>query len=112
MSGNEYIEEIIYRHLSRETSPLEESELDAWLKESAEHQAEYDSIAKIWNETANITFAVDFDKSVAWESLENKINKLKIPAWKRVSLFIRSLRVAAAIILLGLTAELVYYLIR
>ena len=50
MSGKEYIEEIIYRHLSRETSPLEESKLAAWLKESAEHQAEYDGIAKIWNE--------------------------------------------------------------
>jgi transmembrane sensor len=112
MSGKEYMEEIIYRHLNGEATPGEETELSSWLKQSADNQGEYDSIVKIWNDSLHISFTEDFDKTAAWESLENRINRTPVPAMKRIPFFSKSIRVAAAIIALGLLAELVYYLVR
>ncbi len=112
MSGKEYFEEMIYRHLNRETSPKEEAELDAWLKESAENQAEFDVVTKIWNDSSILVSAVHFDKQAAWETLDNKIKGKQAGGGKGRLLFFRMVRVAAAIILIGLLAELVYYLVK
>lgn len=112
MPGKEYMEEVIYRHLNREASPSEEAELASWLTLRVENQAEYDDIVKVWNESLHISVAEDFDKLAAWESLENKMNHAEPSAVKRVPFFSRSIRVAAAIVCLGLLAEGVYYLVR
>jgi transmembrane sensor len=112
MSGKEYFEEIIYRHLNRETSPKEEAELDAWLKESAGNQAEFDLVTKIWNDSSLLMSAVNFDKKAAWETLDNKIKGGQAGGGKIRPFYFRLLRVAAAVIFTGLLAGLVYYIAR
>jgi transmembrane sensor len=112
MSGRENMEEVIYRHLNREATPAEETELASWLTQRAENQAEYDDIVKIWNESLHISYAEEFDQKAAWESLENKINHPAPLSVKRIPFFSRSMRAAAAIVCLGLLAEGIYYLVR
>ena len=112
MTGKEYFEWIIYRHLNQEATPQEETELAYWLNEHPENRAEYEYIDKIWTESIKLAFVEEFDKTAAWQSLENKISALDIKAGKKNVFFSRSLKIAAAIVLLGLLAELVYNLIR
>jgi transmembrane sensor len=111
MKGKEYFERIIYRHLNQESTPEEEILLAVWLNEHPENQAEYEHIVNIWTESSKLALAEEFDKTAAWQSLENKISALSIKSSKKYDFFSRSFKIAAAIILLGLLAELVYFLI-
>ena len=112
MSEKEYFEEIIYRHLNREASPQEETELSSWLNERRENREEYEILEKIWKESSNLAFAEDFDKLLAWESLEKKINRQHIHDEKRGFQFSSLLKIAAAVISLAILSGLAYYIFR
>lgn len=112
MKRNEYMEEIVYRHLNNETSSREEEELAAWLKESPDNLREYDELVKIWNESSKLAGEMLFDKSRAWEVVEKKISMpSSIKNVMGKSLFFKYMKIAAAIILLAGASSLIYYFV-
>ena len=113
MTGKEYFEWLIYKHLTKATSPQEEAELSTWLNEHPENLAEYESMVTIWTESSKLSSAEEFDKGAAWQSLENKINLIRAggPSKKQIY-FSWSVRVAAVVIFLALLAEVVTYFVR
>jgi len=113
MTGKEYFEWIIYKHLKKETTSQEEAELAAWLNEHPENLATYEGMVKIWAESSKLSTIEEFDKNTAWQSLEQKINAIKGLGKNKKQIYVSwSIRVAAVVILLALLAELVAYFVK
>lgn len=113
MQEKEYIEQIIYRHLNKEASDLEEASLSAWLEDNPENKIEYEALLQLWNESSGLANELHFDEELAWKSLENKFNSLNSENKnsKSRNLFRNPLAIAAAVALVLLNAGLVYYFI-
>ncbi|MBS1932460.1 MAG: FecR domain-containing protein [Bacteroidetes bacterium] len=113
MKRKEYIEAIMYRHFSKEASATEEAELALWIDEDPANRQEYDALMKIWNESARLSQAEDFDQSSAWLSVENRIisSADNNSNFKRRTIFSRPFSIAATITALCLLALVSYYLI-
>lgn len=84
----EEIDDILAKHFSGESNPMEEEKVLRWKQE---HPSEYDLLAKSWNETIDFNVRT-YDEEAAWNKLESQIQK---PA-TRIFTLSRVYRFAAA----------------
>jgi ferric-dicitrate binding protein FerR (iron transport regulator) len=94
----EDLNDILAKHFAGETNPQEEAKVLAW---EETHGAEYDLLAKTWNEPVDLTFK-SYDSKQAWNKISDELNepKGKIFTLKRFT----QLAVAASFaVLIGLT---------
>ncbi len=113
MERNEYMEEIIYRHLNKEASDQEEAEILFWLQQDPTNKLAYDELLQIWEQSARLASEHYFNESAAWASFEKKISltENENTIFKTRAIFRKSLSIAASFILLVLAAGLIYYII-
>ena len=68
-----HIEDIIIRELKHQASAEELSELKEWIHRDAANEIEYESIQRIWQESASVVTSHSFDTACAWEKIQDKI---------------------------------------
>jgi transmembrane sensor len=113
MTRKEYIEEIMYRHFSKEASDAEEAQLASWLEEDPANKQEYETLLKIWNESGELSHGEVFNQTAAWATIEKKISSFSAvnDSFKIHAIFRKPTLVAAAIVALTFLAWITYYLI-
>ncbi|MDE3214187.1 MAG: FecR domain-containing protein, partial [Bacteroidota bacterium] len=81
--------------------------LHQWLEEDPSHQAEFEEIRLLWDQTESLT-SIPFDNQAAWDTIYHRITPskpasvIKIISWKKAIL------IAASLMILG--AAYYYYL--
>lgn len=99
MKPDNYIMDLIVRKLNNEISQSEESELNAWLNHSADHQEEYDQYRKLWEAGEELINEHHFDTGDAWRKIDGRIRGAApiVPFKKRTPLSRQNLLLAASI---------------
>lgn len=94
---------IMARFLAGEATVEEQIILDKWKMSNTENQDEFNSFAKLWNLTGNISDKKPIDIDTEWDKLDDKITSgdTKIFTLKRVMQLAAMLVVVSAIALVG-----------
>lgn len=74
MDEYEHIEELIVKHLGKETTPAEQDELQKWLDTDPLHRQDYLALERIWQDSGSALHKQLFDKSAAWEKMQQNMN--------------------------------------
>lgn len=72
MAISDYIEDLIYRVLANDASEEEQRELEAWLRESEDHQALFQEIESTWYTGKYSVRWKNVETSMAWKSVVHK----------------------------------------
>lgn len=72
MAISDYIEDLIYRVLANDASEEEQQELEAWLRESEDHQAFFQEIERAWYTGRYSVRWKNVETSMAWKSVVHK----------------------------------------
>lgn len=97
------IDELIAKELTQEATSEEKKQLQAWLKESAEHQNYFDELSRIWSSSGEIFMdsktADSVNTDVAWHKVKTHIRRPKhlYVSWLNST---NGLKIAAAIAVL------------
>jgi len=74
MNAKDY-EALVIKSLTKEITQEENEELRLWLEESDDHRSIYDSISTAWKDAEHYHAEVPTDRSVAWQHIEQNIDK-------------------------------------
>ncbi|GAC1416519.1 MAG: FecR domain-containing protein [Flavisolibacter sp.] len=100
MKDQTTIEDIIVRDLNNESSEQERTILFNWLAENQDHRQEYEELKNIWQNSADMLLAQQFDTQKGWEQVEKKIDIVNShKGGKVVSMFKYRYMAAAAVII-------------
>jgi transmembrane sensor len=94
------IEDLIAKKLAGEITLAEEHLLAEWLEKDPANRKYYDSLQRIFIDTAALKAMDEVDTDAAWNKLKSKINKTKTKEVKIVPLQRWLIRIAAALILI------------
>lgn len=90
-----YYYDLMAKKLSDLCTSTEDKELEQWLTASAEHQAEFDILSKIWQDSVPTANQRTYNPELAWQKVERATSSSSpirsISNWKKLS-------VAAAVI--------------
>lgn len=73
MSSNSNIQDIIIRHLNDEASGEDAEMLQQWLNADPAHVKEYDTLARLWNDSAGAALR-QYDTNMAWQTISARIS--------------------------------------
>ena len=105
------IEDIIIRELKHQASAEELSMLKDWIDRDAGNKKEYETLHRIWEESASIATPHHFDTAGAWEKVEQKLGiRANRGRGKVVQLFSWQKMVAAASVMIVAAAGLLFFL--
>jgi ferric-dicitrate binding protein FerR (iron transport regulator) len=115
MNDKEHIVHLIAKQLQGLATPQEAEELQHWLKLDATCQQEYDDMAMIWQKSGPLLADPQFNADIAWLKLDDKVAQLTPrPKYQQDTiisfLFSSTGRIAAAVLVLALTALGGYWL--
>lgn len=105
MSSNSNIQEIISRHLNGEASVEEAERLQQWLNEDPSHGKEYDTLARVWNDSAGAALR-RYDTKTAWQTISARISA---PKTKVVQMFPWKRSAVAAVFVLFVAGAIYFY---
>lgn len=106
MSSNNYIQEIIIRHLNDEASQEEVEKLHLWLNEDPMHRSEYVTLARLWKDSADAALQ-RYDTKKAWQKISARI--LQSRDARVVEMFPWRRSAAAAVFLLFIAGAIYFY---
>lgn len=115
-SGKNIDFELIARHLSGETNPEEEQQLNSWLESAMENRRIFEEYKVLWQKLGSVDSIADLDLDAEWKRLESRMEKLeaKFDTGKgrsRSLMFIAS-RIAVAAVLVLLLGFAGFYIAR
>jgi ferric-dicitrate binding protein FerR (iron transport regulator) len=107
-NSDEYMDEILARHLAGEASPDDKTRLQSWLSESAENRSYFAGLQKLWEHAPNARppFPRAVDTEAALQRVKTALHHRAKPLAIRSAIFV--LLRAAAVLLPALAA--VYWL--
>ena len=102
-------DDIIIKYLAGEISPIEKKDLDKWLADAPENQAQMDAWKRVWKDSEMEVEEFSPDLDTAWSKISQSMDQMASvrqivlePQIKQVSLTSFILRIAA-ILLIGST---------
>jgi ferric-dicitrate binding protein FerR (iron transport regulator) len=108
------IDELLGKYLAKETSSVENSRVEKWLRQSDANQNYFDQLKVIFESAARVNDIPTFDTDQAWNSLQNKLKQnrggkvVPLSTANSGSLY---WRVAAALLLVSAFAYFTYKLL-
>lgn len=113
MKGEPFVtDDVLARYLAGEASEAEQQQVLQWISESSANKKQFDALALIWGQSAQVAATAAVDEHKAWAKFKDRIAEQ--PQKKTIAIPRRNnwLKVAAAVLLLAGGSLAVYFMSR